>query len=107
MKIKKILPVGVLPVYNTNVEKNRNFISSNGVVHKNCVIDSDYQGEVHIHLTKISGEEIVLNPGDKIVQFIPMPVLTANMILSETQIDDLYNGESERGTGGFGSTGVQ
>lgn len=67
-----------------------------------CVIDSDYQGEIHIHLTNVSNKETHISQGEKIVQFVLLPVWldTPEVV----HIDDLYKEVSQRGTGGFGST---
>lgn len=70
-----------------------------------CVVDEDYQGEMHLHLTNTSGKETSIIAGDKIIQFILIPILYANPV--ETQIDSLYEEVSERGSGGFGSTGIK
>lgn len=104
MKILKIEDYGIHPVYNTNVEDNHNYISKGNFINHNCVVDESYQGEVHVHLTKVSGAEVELNPGDKIVQFILVPVNYS--MPEEVSIDELYEEESARGAGGFGSTGV-
>lgn len=69
------------------------------------VIDEDYQGEIHIHLTKITGTAITLEPGMKIAQFVLIPVLYEG--IDEVDIKDLYFKVSERGEGGFGSTGIK
>lgn len=77
------------------------------------VIDSDYQGEIHIHLFNISQTSSVkLESGMKIIQGLLIPVPTA--IVQEVlpiegecaALDVLYPEVSERGKGGFGSTGV-
>lgn len=70
-----------------------------------CVIDEDYQGEIHIHLTKISGAAITLEPGMKIAQFILLPIFYDK--IESVDILDLYPDVSERGEGAFGSTGVK
>ena len=70
-----------------------------------CVVDEDYQGEMHLHLTNTSDKETPITAGDKIIQFILLPVLYSTPI--ELQIEDLYAEASERGEGGFGSTGVK
>lgn len=70
-----------------------------------CVIDEDYQGEIHIHLTKIHGEPVSIEPGEKIAQFILMPVYYVKVEVVD--IKDLYSEISNRGEGGFGSTGVK
>lgn len=67
-----------------------------------CVVDEDYQGEVHIHVTNVGKESVTIEPGDKIVQFILIPVLYSNPV--EVSYEDLYQSETERGVGGFGST---
>lgn len=63
------------------------------------VVDSDYRGEITVALHNHGFEPQTVNPGDRIAQFIITPVLQPAYILA----DDLS--ESERGTGGFGSTG--
>ena len=68
---------------------------SNGV----GVIDSDYRGEICVGLCNVGGEPYTIEPNERIAQMVLMPVL--QLPLEET--DDL--GETERGTGGLGSTG--
>lgn len=69
---------------------------SNGV----GVIDSDYRGEIQVGLCRTSdGDPYVIKNGDRIAQMIIMPVSNVNFKLVENL------GESERGSGGFGSTG--
>lgn len=68
-----------------------------------CVVDEDYQGEIHIHIINVGDKEIMLEPGMKIAQFILVPVLYDT--LQEVSEAELYNSISHRGNGGFGSTG--
>lgn len=68
-----------------------------------CVVDNGYQGEVHINLTNVGEHEQVINPGDKIVQFVLLPL--GDPFLQEVPESDLYAEVSTRGEGGFGSTG--
>lgn len=69
---------------------------SNGV----GVIDSDYRGEIQVGLCRMSdGEPYTIKNGDRIAQMIIMKVSTVNFKL----VNNL--GKSERGSGGFGSTG--
>lgn len=69
-----------------------------------CVIDEDYQGEVHIHVTNVSNNATLIVPNQKLVQFLLVPVYYAD--IEELDLDELYAGmDSERGIGGFGSTG--
>jgi dUTP pyrophosphatase len=62
-------------------------------------IDSDYRGEIKIILANLGDEPFVVTRGDRIAQLVPAPVQRA-AIEEVTALD-----ETERGTGGFGSTG--
>lgn len=69
-----------------------------------CVVDEDYQGEIHIHVTNVGNELQEINPGDKLAQFLLIPVFYDTVEEVES-VEVLYKGEvTERGTGGFGST---
>ena len=70
-----------------------------------CVVDEDYQGEVHLNLTNTGNQPQVIERGDKITQFILLPVNYASPV--EVEPKDLYTEKSERGEGGFGSTGTK
>ncbi len=63
-------------------------------------IDSDYRGEVKVILANLGDEDFVINTGDRIAQIVVAPVTQGVMV----EVDAL--GDTERGTGGFGSTGV-
>ncbi|MGB7606583.1 MAG: dUTP diphosphatase [Lutisporaceae bacterium] len=77
--------------------------SKNGISLINCVgvIDSDYIGEIICPLVNHSENEFIVNPGDRIAQLAFMPVCNASLV----QVDELE--KTERGNGGFGSTGVK
>lgn len=67
------------------------------------IVDEDYQGEIHIHLINVGRKPVVINPGTKIAQFILVPVSYENVeVVPE---DQLFSEVSDRGDGGFGSTG--
>ena len=68
---------------------------SNGV----GVIDSDYRGEIGVGLVNLSGESYTVQPGDRIAQLMVVPVVQPTLSF----VDALD--ETERGQGGFGSTG--
>ncbi len=68
---------------------------SNGI----GVIDSDYRGEISAGLINRSDVPYTINPGDRIAQLMFMPVLAASFL----PVDELD--ATERGAGGFGSTG--
>ena len=68
---------------------------SNGV----GVIDSDYRGEIGVGLVNLGGEAYTVQPADRIAQLMVVPVVRPELV----QVDALD--ETERGAGGFGSTG--
>ena len=70
-----------------------------------CVVDSDYQGEIHLHLVNTSNDDVTIEAGEKLTQFLLIPVdHCAVEVVNES---DLFSHESDRGAGGFGSTGIQ
>ena len=72
-----------------------------GISPSNCVgvIDSDYRGEIRVGLTNFSDEPYTIQPGDRIAQLMVTPVAQAAVV----ETDELP--ATERGSGGFGSTG--
>ena len=62
-------------------------------------IDSDYRGEVKVILANLGTEPFEVRRGERIAQLVPAPVLRAGFV----EVDDLDS--TERGAGGFGSTG--
>ncbi len=64
------------------------------------VIDSDYRGEWLIYLYNQANEPRVIHPGDRVAQLVLLPVLTPEVV----EADSLD--ETDRGAGGFGSTGT-
>ena len=64
------------------------------------VIDSDYRGEIQVCLINRGSEPFEVRRGDRIAQMMFLPVLAASFL----PVDSLD--ETSRGTGGFGSTGV-
>ncbi|HRG63620.1 MAG TPA: dUTP diphosphatase [Burkholderiales bacterium] len=72
-----------------------------GIVLGNLVglIDSDYQGQLFISIWNRGQTEFVLNPLERIAQLVIVPVVQVGFEL----VDDFT--QSDRGEGGFGSTG--
>lgn len=68
---------------------------SNGV----GVIDSDYRGEICVGLQNSGSADYTVRPGDRIAQMAVVPVVQVALVQAEN-LD-----ETERGAGGFGSTG--
>lgn len=63
------------------------------------VIDSDYRGEISVSLRNTSDVPYTIAAGERMAQLMFMPVLQAALV-PVAELD-----ETERGTGGFGSTG--
>lgn len=70
-----------------------------------CVVDEDYQGEVHLHVRNICLDVQSVKPGEKLVQALLVPVSYEDV--EEVPEDELYEDKTERGEGGFGSTGTE
>lgn len=68
-----------------------------------CVVDSDYRGEVHLHLFNNGNVDQELNPGDKITQGLLIPIALDTP--EEISNEEYDKNETERASGGFGSTG--
>lgn len=73
-----------------------------GITMCNCVgvIDTDYTGELKAAVINVSDKEFTVNSGDRIAQLVFLPVAKATL----TKCDNLD--DTDRGSGGFGSTGV-
>ncbi len=70
-----------------------------------CVVDEDYQGEIHINLNNVGHETVEISSGEKIVQFVLLPVFYDT--IEEVNVENLYPETTSRGEGRFGSTGVR
>ena len=68
---------------------------SNGV----GVIDSDYRGEIGVGLVNLGQSAYTVQPGDRIAQLMVTPVVQPTVV-QVSELDD-----TDRGAGGFGSTG--
>lgn len=73
-----------------------------GITMCNCVgvIDTDYTGELKAAVINVSDKEFTVNSGDRIAQLVFLPVEKARFVSAE-ELDD-----TDRGDGGFGSTGI-
>ncbi|MBQ3226419.1 MAG: dUTP diphosphatase [Clostridia bacterium] len=63
------------------------------------VIDSDYRGEISVGLINLGPEDYTIAPGERIAQMVFAPVIRAELC----EVESLE--ETQRGAGGFGSTG--
>lgn len=70
-----------------------------------CLIDRNYTGEIHLSVINTDSEPVQIKTGEKLVQFMHIPVIHSvfQEILSEDF--DKLKPNSDRGSGGFGSSG--
>ena len=76
--------------------------SKHGISLSNAVgvIDSDYRGEIICLVKNDSAQDYVIHPGDRIAQMAFLPIYRMEL----EEVTEL--GETKRGVGGFGSTGI-
>jgi len=93
------LPVG----YEGQVRPRSGLAMRHGVTLTNApgTIDADYRGEVRILVINHGQEPVTIATGDRIAQLVIAPVVQAQVV----EVDEL--GDTDRGAGGFGSTGSQ
>ena len=102
---RKLIPTGLtiaLPEgYEAQIRPRSGLALKNGlsVLNSPGTIDADYRGEVQIILANLSAEPYVVTRGTRIAQMVVAPYTR----ITWDQVDTLPS--SERGTGGFGSTG--
>ncbi len=76
--------------------------SKHGITLANAIglVDSDYRGEICVPLINLGKEAFTIEPGMRIAQLVVSPIL-----LPEIEVTDTLT-ETQRGAGGFGSTGL-
>ena len=104
MLIPSGLKIKVPEGYMLKAENKSGIATKTGLIVGATVVDEDYQGEIHISLINTSNSMVALSPGMKIVQMVLTKVLYADVEIVEEK--DLFTQTTERGSGGFGSTGV-
>lgn len=85
--------------HSMKIGENLRVVDKKLQVNNKQVCDSDYRGEYIIALHNDSNEKQLVNPKDRIAQLIIMPYISVNFI----ETDNLS--KTDRGEGGFGSTG--
>jgi len=100
------LKFGVPHGFMLEVKNRSSMASKKSLVVGACVIDPGYNGEIFINLLNVGQNMQLIKPGDKIAQLIMAPIIhfRPRKIMS----DVLYDSDiciSNRGSGGFGSTG--
>ena len=93
------LPIG----YEAQVRPRSGLAFKKGITVLNSpgTIDADYRGEVGVILVNLSDEEFIIEDGERIAQM----VLSKHEQVTWSEVETLE--ETERGSGGFGSTGVK
>jgi dUTP pyrophosphatase len=103
VKLRTGLHVAI-PVGFEGQVRARSSLGSKGLIlpHSIGTIDADYRGELFVLMTWIGeGNSYMVKAGERIAQLLITPIPKVGFV--EVGIDGL--GETERGTGGFGSTG--
>lgn len=103
VKIRTGLRVAIPEGYEGQV-RARSSLGSKGLIlpHSIGTIDADYRGELFVLMTWIgNGDSYKVKSGERIAQLVIAPI--PNVQFSEVEVDKL--GDTERGEGGFGSTG--
>ncbi|MBO4955843.1 MAG: dUTP diphosphatase [Muribaculaceae bacterium] len=104
---RALIPTGLymeLPVgYECQMRPRSGLALRHGITLLNTpgTIDADYRGEVGVILINLSQEPFVINPGERICQMVIASCCQATLVEVQTLND------TERGTGGFGHTGVK
>jgi dUTP pyrophosphatase len=95
------LAIALPPGYEAQVRPRSGLAVRHGVTVLNApgTIDADYRGEVQVALINHGAEPFTVRRGERIAQLVVAPVIAPQFVLREI-LD-----ETERGAGGFGSTG--
>ena len=103
---RKLIPTGLKialePGYEAQVRPRSGLAYKHGIgiVNSPGTIDADYRGEVRVLLVNLSNEPFVVRDGDRIAQL----VVARHEVVEWQPVGAL--GETQRGSGGYGSTGV-
>ena len=104
---RKLIPTGIFveipPGYEAQIRPRSGLAFKNGITCLNTpgTIDSDYRGEIKVLLINFSNEEQLINNNDRIAQMVISKVDRGELILVQ-QLNI-----TERGSGGFGHTGMK
>ena len=102
---RKLIPTGLkveIPLgYEIQIRPRSGLAYKNGITVLNSpgTIDADYRGEVGVILVNLSNENVLIEPGERIAQL----VLARYENITWNEVEELD--ETQRGSGGFGSTG--
>ena len=93
------IPIG----YEVQIRPRSGLAAKNNITVLNTpgTIDADYRGEIKVILINLGNEKFIIENGDRIAQMVVCPVIQAELEATT----ELHN--TERGSGGFGSTGTK
>lgn len=103
---RKLVPCGFAlalpPGWEAQVRPRSGLAIKHGITVLNSpgTIDADYRGEVQVILVNLGTDMFMIHRGDRIAQLVLAPVTVGEWVV----VDSLE--DSERGAGGFGSTGL-
>lgn len=103
---RALIPTGLFmeiePGYEVQLRARSGLAIRNGICLANGIgtIDSDYRGEVKVALINLGEETFTVHNGDRIAQMVIASYVRGQIVPADSLSD------SERGSGGFGSTGV-
>ena len=101
--VKTGLFIELVPGYEAQVRPRSGLAFKKGITVLNSpgTIDADYRGEIGVVLVNLSDDDFIITDGERIAQM----VISKHEQAIWNEVDSLEN--SERGSGGFGSTGVK
>lgn len=103
---RKLVPTGIaieIPIHCEAQVRARSGLSLKhgiGLVNAPGTIDADYRGEIQVILINLSDQDFTIERGERIAQIVINPIVHADF----QEVSDLS--QTERGSGGFGSTGT-
>lgn len=104
---RKLIPTGLfieIPCgYEAQIRPRSGLALKQGITCLNTpgTIDSDYRGEIKVLLINLSNDEQVISNNDRVAQMVICSVERAELVLAQQL------GDTGRGNGGFGHTGLQ
>lgn len=104
---RALVPTGIsmeiMPGFEIQMRPRSGLAAKQGLTLLNTpgTIDADYRGEVKVIVINLGHEAIEIKDQDRIAQMVLCPVVQADLVL----VEEL--GDTARGAGGFGSTGVR
>lgn len=108
-----LIPSGIKVLLEPNdsmmIACNKSGLSTKkGLIFTAQVCDSPYTGEYHIGIYNTSNKSAVINAGEKIMQFVHVPIyLTEPEEITKVEFDSQVDTWGTRGSNGFGSTDVE